>query len=131
MYLKKQLPSPAQKTVTINLPEGEVLGMEVNSIQEIEINDTKVTGTLKYVEDFPKFSENAKGNFLAIKCDEATKGDTINWELSEAKIKGSGTLDEDGILVLQIASNTQKVTLKNGETSKVLDLTGLTLSPAE
>ena len=131
MYLKKQLPSPAQKTVTINLPEGEVLGMEVNSIQEIEINDTKVTGTLKYVEDFPKFSENAKGNFLAIKCDEATKGDTINWELSEAKIKGSGTLDEDGILVLQIASNTQKVTLKNGEASKVLDLTGLTLSPAE
>ena len=129
--LKLKLPSPALKKVTISLPEGEVLGMEVNLIQKIEISDTKVTGTLKYVEDFPKFSENAKGNFLAIKCDEATKGDTINWELSEAQVKGSGTLDEDGILVLQITSNTQKVTLKNGETSKVLDLTGLTLSPSE
>ena len=98
------------------LPEGEVLGVDVSTLQEVEINDIKVTGTSKYVESFPKFSRNAKGNFLALKCDEATKGETI---------------DEDGILVVQLTSNTQTVTFKNGETSKQLDLTGLTLSPAE
>lgn len=113
------------------LPEGDVLGMQISDLQEIELNDNKITGTSKYVQSFPKFSRNAKGNFLAIKCDEATKGETIKWELSEAKTKGSGTLDEDGILVVQLHSNTQTITLKNGETTKVLDLTGLTLSPAE
>ena len=106
--------------------------MNVTDIQDsVQIKANKVSGTSKYVESFPKFSKSAKGNFLAIKCDEATKGETINWELSEAKTKGSGTLDEDGILVVQLHSNTQKITLKNGETSKVLDLTGLTLSPSE
>lgn len=124
-------PSPATKQVTVAVPEGEVLGIDVNTIQEIELNDTKVTGTSKYVESFPQFSKEAKGNFLALKCEEATKGETINWELSEAKNKGSGTLDEDGILVVQLTSNTQTVTFKNGETSKKIDLTGLTLSPAE
>ena len=101
--------------------------MNVTDLQDAQLQDNKVTGTSKYVESFPKFSKSAKGNFLAIKCDEATNGDTINWELSEAKTKGSGTLDEDGILVLQLHSNTQTITLKNGETSKVLDLKGLVL----
>ena len=100
-------------------------------MQDAQLQGDKVTGTSKYVESFPKFSKDAKGNFLAIKCDEATKGDTINWELSEAKTKGTGTLDEDGILIVQLHSNTQTITLKNGETSKILDLTGLTLSPSE
>ncbi len=103
----------------------------MSELQDIELNDTKITGTSKYVQSFPKFSKNAKGNFLALKCEEATKGETIEWELSEAKTKGKGTLDEDGILVVQLHSNTQTITLKNGETSKKMDLTGLTLSPAE
>ncbi len=124
-------PSPATKKVTVALPEGEVLGVDVNTIQEVELNDTKVTGTSKYVESFPQFDKDAKGNFLALKCEEATKGDSIEWELSEAQLKGSGTLDEDGILVVKLHSNTQTVTLKNGETSKKMDLTGITLSPAE
>ncbi len=105
--------------------------MNVTDLQDVQIEGDKVTGTSKYVQSFSKFSKNAKGNFLAVKCDEATKGDTINWELSEAKTKGSGTLDEDGVLIVQLYSNTQKITFKNGETTKVLDLTGLTLSPAE
>ena len=113
------------------LPEGQVLGVDVNTLQEVELNDTKVTGTSKYVESFPKFSKSAKGNFLALKCEEAIKGETVEWELSEAKTKGKGTLDEDGILVVQLTSNTQTITFKNGETSKKLDLTGVTLSPAE
>ena len=110
------------------MPEGEVLGIDVSSLQEVELNDTKVTGTSKYVESFPQFDKDAKGNFLALKCEEATKGDSIEWELSEAQTKGSGTLDEDGILVVQLHSNTQTITFKNGETSKKLDLTGVTLA---
>ena len=124
-------PSEATKKVTVAVPEGQVLGVDVNTLQEVEVNDTKVTGTSKYVESFPKFSKDAKGNFLALKCEEATKGENIEWELSQAKTKGSGTLDEDGILVIQLTSNTQTITFKNGETSKKLDLTGVTLSPAE
>lgn len=106
-----------------------MLGVDVNTIQEVELNDTKVTGTSKYVQSFPQFDKEAKGNFLALKCEEATKGENIEWELSEAQKKGSGTLDEDGILVVQLTSNIQTVTFKNGETSKKLDLTGVTLSP--
>ena len=105
--------------------------MNVTDIQDAQLQENKVSGTSKYVESFPNFSKNAKGNFLAIKVDEATKGDTVSWELSEAKTKGKGTLDEDGILVVQLHSNTQKITLKNGDETKVLDLTGLTLSPSE
>ncbi len=100
----------------------------MSSLQEIEVNDTKVSGTSKYVETFSQFDKDAEGNFLALKCEEATKGDTIEWELSEAKTKGKGTLDSDGILVVQLTSNTQTVTFKNGETSKKLDLTGVTLA---
>ena len=66
---KLKLPKPAPKTVTINVPEGEVLGVDVSTIQDIEINDTKVTGNSKFVENFPQFEKDAKGNFLAIKCD--------------------------------------------------------------
>ncbi len=124
-------PSLATKKVTVALPEGEVLGVDVSTIQEVELNDTKVTGTSKYVQSFPQFAKEAKGNFLALKCEEATKGDTVEWELSEAKTKGKGNLDSDGILVVQLTSNTQTVTFKNGETSKKMDLTGVTLSPAE
>ena len=55
----------------------------------------------------------------------------MEWELSQATKKGKGTLDEDGILVVQLSSNTQTVTFKNDTESKVIDLSGLTLSPAE
>ncbi len=134
VYIARMLllhPSPATKKVTVALPEGDVLGVDVSTLQEVELNDTKVTGTSKYVQSFPQFDKEAKGNFLALKCEEATKGETIEWELSQATKKGKGTLDEDGILVVQLTSNTQTVTFKNGETSKKLDLTGVTLSPAE
>ena len=124
-------PKPATKKVTVAVPEGQVLGVDVNTLQEVEVNDTKATGTSKYIESFPQFDKDAKGNFLALKCEEATKGDTVEWELSQAKTKGKGTLDSDGILVVQLTSNTQTITFKNGETSKKMDLTGIALSPAE
>ena len=100
-------PSAATKKVNVAVPEGEVLGIDINTIQEVELKDTKVSGTSKYVESFPQFDKEAKGNFLALKCEEAIKGDTVKWELSEAQSKSSGTLDSDGILVVQLHSNTQ------------------------
>ena len=91
-----------------------------------------MSGTLKYVKDYDKFEKGAEGNFLAIEVEEAKNGDSVSFELSEAQKKGTGTLNsKDYLLVCKIHSNTQKITLKNGETSKVLDLTGLTLSPSE
>ena len=121
------LPSEPEKTVTVSLPTGEFLGKNITELQDVQLKENKITGTSNYIESFPNFSKNAKGNFLAIKCEEATKGETINWELSEAKSKGKGVLDEDGVLIVQLYSNTQTITLKNDKTSKVLDLTGLTL----
>ena len=89
-------------------------------------------GTLKYVKEYDKFEKGAKGNFLAIEVEEAKNGDTVSFELSDPEKKGTGTLNsKDYLLVCKIHANTQTITLKNGETSKVLDLTGLTLSPSE
>lgn len=130
---KLKLPKPAQKTVTVKLPEGEVYGKNVTDLQDnIQIKGDKVSGTLKYVKGYDKFEKGAEGNFLAIEVEEAKNGDTVSFELSDSEKKGTGTLNsKDYYLVCKIHVNTQKITLKNGETSKVLDLTGLTLSPSE
>ena len=133
MYLKKLHPSPAQKTVTVNLPTGEVYGMNVTDLQEeIQVKGDKVSGTLKYVKNFDKFEKGAEGNFLAIEVEEAKNGDTVSFELSDPEKKGTGTLNsKDYLLVSKIHSNSQTITLRNGETTKVLNLTGLTLNEVE
>ncbi len=101
-------------------------------MQEVEISDNKVTGTLKYVKGYDKFEKGAEGNFLAIEVEEAKNGDTVSFELSDSQKKGTGTLNsKDYLLVAKIHDKSQTITLKNGETTKVLDLTGLTLSPSE
>ena len=122
-------PKPAQKTVTVTLPTGEAYGKNVTDLQDnIQIKGDKVSGTLKYVKEYDKFEKGAEGNFLAIEIEEAKNGDTVIAELSEPEKKGTVTLNsEDCLLVSKIHSNTQKITLKNGETTKVLDLTQLTL----
>ncbi len=130
---KLKLPKPAPKTVTVKLPEGEVYGKNVTDLQDnIQIKGDKVSGTLKYVKGYDKFEKGAEGNFLAIEVEETKNGDTVSFELSDSEKKGTGTLNsKDYYLVCKIHANTQKITLKNGETSKVLDLTELTLSPSE
>lgn len=116
--------------VTIKQPEGLAYGKNASELQEIEINDNKVTGTLKYIDNYNGFSEGAEGNFLALEVEEAKNGDTVQFELSDPQIKGNGVLNsEDYLLVCKIHSNSQTITLTNGSTKKVLDLSGLTLSP--
>lgn len=133
LNLQKLLhPSPAQKTITIKLPEGEAYGKNVSDLQEVELNDTKLTGTLNYITNYDKFEKDAEGNFLAIEIEEAKNGDTVTCELSDPEKKGKVTLNsKDYLLVCKIHTNTQTITITNGETSKVLDLTGLTLSPKD
>ena len=134
LNLQKLLhPKPAQKTVTVTLPTGEAYGKNVTDLQDnIQIKGDKVSGTLKYVKEYDKFEKGAEGNFLAIEVEEAKNGDTVSFELSDPEKKGTGTLNsKDYLLVCKIHANTQTITLKNGETSKVLDLKGLTLSPSE
>lgn len=99
-------------------------------MQEVEFEDNKATGTLNYVTDYNKFEKGAEGNFLAIEVEEAKNGDTVSFELSDSQKKGTGTLNsKDYLLVCKIHDTSQTITLKNGKTTKVLDLTGLTLSP--
>ena len=115
------------------MPTGDVYGMNVTDLQDnIQVKGDKVSGTSKYVKNFDKFEKGAEGNFLAIEVDEAKNGDEVTFELSDPETKGTGTLNSnDYLLVCKIHSNTQTITLKNGNTTKVLDLTGLTLSPAD
>ncbi len=49
--------------------------------------------------------------------------------MTDSQSKGEGTLDSDGLLIVNIHSTSQTITIKNGATSKVLKLTGLTLNP--
>ena len=108
--------------------------MQVSKLQDnVSIDGNKVKGASKYVEDFINFSNNSeeqKGNFLVLKVDEATKGQTVTFELSDPQGKGTGTLDEDGILIARLHANTQTITLKNDKTIKVLDLSELELKPS-
>lgn len=109
-----------------------VYGKNVSDLQEVEISDYKATGTLKYVKEYDKFEKGAEGNFLAIEVEEAKNGDTVTCELSDSEKKGNVTLNsKDYLLVAKIHDKSQTITIKNGKTTKVLDLTGLTLSPSE
>lgn len=111
-----------------------MLGIQADQLQEgISIDgQNKVTGTSKYLASYPKFSKSAKGNFLALKIEEATKGETVTGKITGTGATGKTvTLDEDGIIIFKVSNNDNKITITNEETSKVFDLTGLTLSPAE
>ncbi len=122
-------PSPATKKVTVAFPTGQVYGKNVSDLQDVTLQGDKVNGTLNYIEAYDEFEEGAEGNFLAIEVEEAKSGDTVTVELSDPEKKGTVTLNaSDSILVSKIHSNTQTITLKNGEATKILNLTGLTLN---
>ncbi len=125
--------------ITVEVPRSEesFLGKTVSELQtDIVVNETNVTGTLNYVEEFTEFNETdpleQEGNFIVLKVDEATKGKTVT-----AKITGTGTkgksvkLDEDGVLICKIANNDNKITFTIEDTTKELDLTALTLKEKE
>lgn len=116
-----------EETLTINVPAEPVLGKEITELQnDISIVEDKVTGSLNYVYGFDMFSAGFEGYFLALEIPEAKGGCEVTFELSNADYKAKGKLDLDGILVIKLRSKNQKLTLKNGSITRVLDLTGLT-----
>ena len=132
---KKLHPSEPEErtTITVDVPEGteNFYDKQASELQEnINISETgEVTGKSKYIKNYTNFSGNGdeqEGNFLAIKIKEATKGNNVTFELSNAKSKGTGTI-EDGFLVVRITDKNQTITIKRGQESKVLNLEKLEL----
>lgn len=118
-------------------PDEPAYDKDISELQEnIEFNyddngDAKVTGISKYVADYPGFEKGAKGNFIAIDCIDAKRGDDVKWELSDAQSKGEGILNgNDYILVCKLHSNSQtiKFTLVDDEEyNTTFDLSELVL----
>lgn len=116
-----------------------LLGKAASDLQtDIAIDDDyKVTGTLKYVDDYTGFSGDPAeqvGNFIALDF-SADDGCTIEVELTNGAHPGWKALDDDGILVCRITDkDEQKINVRayNPETETTseitLDLSGLTLA---
>ena len=130
-------PAPEVPVVTTTIPEGttDILGKTINELQNVTIENNNVTGTLNYISDYTDFSSNPEeqsGNYLVIKV-EATNATSITCQISEATSTPDPIeLDEDGIFVARLHSNTQTITIKaigEATTTQVLNLTGLTLEP--
>lgn len=98
----------------------------------IEIDNTSITGTLKYVADYSSafVGDEASGNYLALHFDCDVADAVLTAEVVGGD-HGPVTLDESRITVFRIKNTSQKIKItatSNGESySKIYDLTGLTL----
>ncbi len=92
--------------------------------------DGSVTGTLNYLQNYDKFSQGAKGNFLGLIIKEAKEGKTVTTKITGKEATGKVvTLTDDGIIIYHVHDNDNKISIMIGDTTKELTLTGLTLSP--
>ena len=106
---------------------------------DIKIGANAIGGSLAFVDDYTGFSGDARlqsGHFLVVHCDTGNvTADRITVQVLNGEF-GPATLDEDGIAILRIkdanAQAVQVVAYKDGyAASKLFDLSGLTLEPAE
>lgn len=113
-------------------PEEDLLGKVVSDLQDsIKIEEDKITGTLKYVTGYTGFSsktEEQSGNYLALH-NISNIGEPIFVEVING-FSGPVQLDADGIIVLRIANNEQKVKVTCGDLVKEYSLSELTLQDA-
>lgn len=101
----------------------------------IKVGRTAVTGTLKYVTGYTGFSGNEElqsGHYLALHF-AAEDADRITVQLINGDYPPV-ELDEDGINIFRIKNkDSQAINVvaysENGVTSRIYDLTGLTLEP--
>lgn len=133
-------PEVEKPVITVTAPAGEtdLLGKRADELQTgVEISGDVVNGTVNYVEGYTDFNpsqpEQQAGNFLVIHVN-ATDSTKITCELSDSDSgKGAVQLDPDGLFVARLKANTQTITVvatgEGGSTTKVLKLTGLTLTP--
>lgn len=112
-----------------------MFGKSVSDLQtNIVIDDSEITGTLKYVTGYTGFSSTVseqKGNYLALKI--TAPEDSVTTVELVGGTKGPVALDEDMNIVLLIKNkNTQSVkvvTTKNDDTvTKTYSLSALTLN---
>lgn len=131
-FIPKQIRSYLEELLTdVNIASDfDLLGKVVSDLQEsIEITDDEITGTLKYVTGYTGFSskvEEQSGNYLALHCTSNTE-EPIFVEVING-FSGPIQLDEDGIIILRIANNEQKVKVTCGDLVKEYSLANLTLA---
>ncbi len=101
-----------------------MLGKVVSDLQSnITVGSNAITGSLKYVTGYTGFSsvtDEQSGNYLVIHC-AADDADSITVEVVGGD-KGPVTLDADGIIILRIKNNSQRVRVtayKGGEVANV------------
>ena len=117
-------------TTDINVADDEDLfGKVISDLQEnIEIVDDEIKGTLKYVTGYTGFSskvEEQSGNYLVIHNE--TNGDEPIFVEIIGGTSGPRQLDSDGIIVLRIANNSQRVRVSSGSAVKEYSLANINL----
>ena len=98
----------------------DLLGLSVTDLQSnIEVGASAIGGTLKYVEGYTGFSGDEaeqSGNYIALHA-TAVDGATITYEVVGG-LHGETTLDEDGIVICRLASNTTPIRFKATKSGK-------------
>lgn len=116
--------------------EADLLGKYAYELQDgVTVNDTSISGTLKYVTGYTGFSgdpDEQEGNFIALKF-TAPEGSTTTVEIIGGT-SGPVELDEDMNWVGRIRSNDQQIevtttTVDEDTITKVYSLTNLVLTP--
>ena len=120
-------------SVTGDIPTTtDLLGKIVTDLEDIEVENRDIIGTLNYVTDYTGFSGDPAyqtGHYLALSISSSVEGATI-----KAKLKNEVTLDPDGIVIFYVddtSPSTITVTAtKQGydTTVQVYDISGLTLA---
>ena len=111
----------------------DLFGKVVADLQEnIEITDSEIKGTLKYVTGYTGFSSDESmqsGNYLVIH-NETNNDEPIFVELVGG-VSGPRQLDSDGIIILRIANKQQIVRVTSGSAIKEYSLANIILETAE
>lgn len=115
----------------------DLFGRVVTELQSnIQLIGERIGGSLKYIDDYGAdsgFDPDDGNHFIALHADADT-GTTITVEVLGG-FAGPVTLDEDGIVVLQLSSNAEKlkfVATKNGlSQTKIFDIQNVSFEAAE
>ncbi len=135
MMHKVHHPKPATSKVAVPSSETQLLGTKKVSdlVENLSLEGDKIKGTSKYLESYPEFSKDAKGNFLPLYFEEAkgaSKG-KVKCELkgTGVKTKKPVAVDEkDGLIVFNVhnTDNTIEIT-QEGKETRTLNLSELEL----
>lgn len=113
-------------------PDEDLFGKVIGDLQsDVVVGEDSITGTLQYVTNYTGFSskvEEQSGNYLVIH--NTTNLDTPIFVEIIGGTSGPIQLDSDGIIILLIRNNNQKVKVSSGDIVKEYSLKNLVLIPA-